>query len=82
MEFTLENIANRNILAFAVGRQVFCPACKRSLTVSDAIHCSTGKQQATFCSGCYAALSAPEFGMWGKLWAGLDPEIIDGRDLV
>ena len=80
MEFTLENIANRNILAFAVGRKIFCSDCGHALTVANSVNASWRDRSTTLCGECFDdiqwALSAVLNTDDG------DIEIIDGRNLV
>ena len=80
MEFTLENIANRNILAFAVGRKMFCPDCGHALTVANAVNASTRDRSVTVCGECFDAQIL--FHGEELLMAEDGIEIIDGRDLV
>lgn len=89
---TMEQTIHRNLLKEAVGRAIFCPACKRVLDVrraveldyyraSDGIGTSGLAGVRVLCTSCYDAKCAD-----GKLKAqlegtGLHFEVIDGRAL-
>ncbi len=74
----LETTVNRELLAYACGRMIFCPDCKAGLDVETAVHIAltSGRANGITCGLCFdanfrAAVEADPAGF----------EIIDGREI-